>query len=313
MTLFVISYLCFAVFVIVVSARIYKQVSLPVHFRWELYPVQHEPKEKAAYGGSYMEEVNWWEKNRHKSLANEIRYMAPEILLLRGLREENRRLWSVSFPFHFGLYLLFGTLFLLIVEAILMVFGCKIYPGTGTFSSFLYYLTILTGFLGLVLGLVGVTGLIRKRLTNAELRNYSSPLDYFNLFFFQLFFVVGLLTWLFLDHSFGSARYYLYSLITFGGRPEGSAVDTGVLGTLTVLLGSLLFAYIPLTHMSHMFMKYFMYHNVRWEDTPNLKGSHLEAAILENLGFKPTWISPHIGADGKKTWSEIANPKSKED
>ena len=313
MTLFVISYLCVAVFVIVASARIYKQVSLPVHFRWELYPVQHEPKEKAAYGGSFMEEVNWWEKNRHKSLGNEITYMAPEILLLRGLREENRTLWNVSFPFHLGLYLLFGTLFLLIIEAIFMVFGYKIDPGTGAFFSLLYYLTILTGSSGLILGLVGVTGLIRRRLTDAELRNYSSPLDYFNLFFFLLFFVVGLLTWLFLDRSFGSARYYLYSLITFGGRPEGSAVNTGVLGTLTVLLGSLLFAYIPLTHMSHMFMKYFMYHNVRWEDTPNLKGSHVEAAILENLGFKPTWLSPHVDADGKKTWSEIASPKTKED
>jgi nitrate reductase gamma subunit len=313
MTLLVISYLCFAVFVAAVAARIYKQLSFPVHFRWELYPVQHEPREKASYGGSFMEEVNWWEKDRHKSMSNEMRYMVPEILLLRGLREENRTLWTVSFPFHLGLYLLFSTLFLLIVGAIFMVFGYTIGPGAGAFSSLLYYLTILTGFPGLVLGLVGVTGLILRRMNDAELRNYSSPVDYFNLFFFFLFFVVGLLTWLFLDHSFGAARLYLYSLITFGGRPEGLAVDTGVLGTLTVLLGSMLLAYIPLTHMSHMFMKYFMYHNVRWEDTPNLKGSQLEAAILENLGFKPTWLSPHIGADGKKTWSEIASSKSKED
>jgi len=62
-----------------------------------------------------------------------------------------------------------------------------------------------------------------------------------------------------------------------------------------------------------MFMKYFMYHWVRWEDTPNLKGGRIEAAILKNLGFRPTWAAPHIGADGKKTWAEIASPGREED
>jgi hypothetical protein len=61
-----------------------------------------------------------------------------------------------------------------------------------------------------------------------------------------------------------------------------------------------------------MFMKYFMYHSIRWEDTPNMKGSRVEAEILHNLGFKPTWVAPHIGADGKKTWADLAAPKEKE-
>jgi nitrate reductase gamma subunit len=70
-------------------------------------------------------------------------------------------------------------------------------------------------------------------------------------------------------------------------------------------------AYIPLTHLSHMFMKYFIYHKVRWEDAPNLKGGAMEAAILKNLGFKPTWAAPHIGADGQKTWADLAAPQPK--
>ena len=83
-------------------------------------------------------------------------------------------------------------------------------------------------------------------------------------------------------------------------------------GGLTIVLAALLMAYIPLTHMSHMFMKYFMYHSVRWDDEPNLKGGKIEAAILKNLGFKPTWAAPHVGADGKKTWAEIATSMKKE-
>jgi nitrate reductase gamma subunit len=313
MSLQIFSYLCFLIFLAAVVSKIRKQLKMPVHFRWELYPVHHEPGEKAAYGGSYMEEVNWWEKKRRKSLVNEIRYMVPEILFLRGLREENRTLWNVSFPFHFGLYLLFGTLFLLVVGALVLVFGGKVEPGAGGFPSLLYYLTILTGFFGLILGTWGAIGLIRRRLTDPDLKNYSSPLDFLNLFLFLLFLAVSLLAWLLFDPSFSGARAYFYSLVTFGGRPEASGEGIGYLGGASALLGSLLLAYIPLTHMAHMFMKYFMYHSIRWEDAPNIKGSRVEAEVLKNLGFKPTWVAPHIGADGSKTWADLAAPKAKED
>ena len=105
------------------------------------------------------------------------------------------------------------------------------------------------------------------------------------------------------DHH---ARAYLYGLLTFGGRPGSLAPDPSLLGASAAVLASLIAAYISLTHMSHMFMKYFMYHAVRWEDTPNLRGSGIEAEVLKNLGFKPTWAASHIGADGKKTWAEVA-------
>ena len=62
-----------------------------------------------------------------------------------------------------------------------------------------------------------------------------------------------------------------------------------------------------------MFMKYFMYHSVRWEDSPNLRGSSLEAKILKNLGFKPTWAASHVGAGKGKTWAEIAQSALKEE
>ena len=292
--------------------RIYRQMKLPLHVRWELYPVQHEAGKRAEYGGSYMEEVNWWEGEKKSSLYNEIRYMVPEILFLRGLKKDNPRLWNISFPFHFGFYLLIGTLALLILGAFSMVLGFPIAPGRGILSSLVYYLTILLGFLGLTLGTVGTAALFRHRLRDPELRNYSSFSDYWNLAFILAFFLVGLLTWLFHDHAFDGARAYVYSLLPFGGIPAGMGGNRTFLGAMSIILGSLLIAYIPLTHMSHMFMKYFMYHSVRWEDTPNLKGSRIEASVLGNLGLKPTWAAPHIGADGKKTWGEIAASRPKE-
>ncbi len=302
MGLYFLNYMCLAIFIIAVVIRVGKQLALPLHLRWELYPVKHEAGKKAEYGGSYMEESNWWEKKRRSSIFNEAKFMVPEILLLRGVWVENRKLWRLSFPFHFGLYLLIGTFFLILIGAVGMLFRARIAPGEGI-GSLLYYLTILVGFVGLTLGTIGVAGLLYRRLSDPEMKKYSSPADYFNLVFILLFFGVALLTWLFVDQAFDGARAYLYSLLTFGGQTEGSR---SFLGWLTIVLASLLLAYIPLTHMSHMFMKYFMYHSVRWEDEPNLKGSQVETAVLKNLGFKPTWAAPHIGADGTKTWVDLA-------
>ncbi len=292
--------------------RIYRQLKMPLHVRWELYPVKHEAGKKAEYGGSYMEELNWWEKEKKSSLFNEMRYMVPEILFLRGLRKENPRLWNLSFPFHFGLYLMLGTLALLVLGAFSMVLGFPIAPGQGYLSSLIYYLTILCGFLGLTLGTGGTAALFRRRLRDPELRNYSAFSDYLNLALIFVFFHISLLAWLFHDHAFDGARAYVYSLLTFGGIPGRMAGDRTLLGAMSIVLSSLLIAYIPLTHMSHMFMKYFLYHAVKWEDTPNMTGSRIEAAVLGNLGFKPTWAAPHIGADGKKTWGEIATSGNKD-
>ena len=85
-----------------------------------------------------------------------------------------------------------------------------------------------------------------------------------------------------------------------------------VCGGVAIVLASLLVAYIPLTHMSHMFMKYFLYHNVKWDDAPNRRGGSIEAAILKNLALKPTWKAKHVEADGRKSWLDIASSAPKE-
>lgn len=309
MSLYLLTYLCVAVFVVAAGLKVYKQFTLPVHLRWELYPVKHEHGKKADYGGSYLEESNWWEKERKSSLYNEAKFMIPEILFVRGLYEENKSLWNVSFPFHFGLYMLLGTFGLLVLGAVSMVFGAVISPAAGWYGQSIYYLTILLGFIGLTLGTLGCVGLLVKRISDPDLKAFSSFSEYFNLIFFLVFFAAALGAWLFVDHSFVGARIYVYGLITFGGVPAGIKHVGSTLGAFTVIMASLVTAYVPLTHMSHMFMKYFMYHHVRWQDEPSMVGSKLEAKVMENLSLKPNWSAPHIGADGNKTWVEISITK----
>ncbi len=64
---YLVVYLCLIVFTLAVIARFFKWSRMPMHVRWELYPVAHEGK-KAHYGGSYLEESKWWQKKREVSL-----------------------------------------------------------------------------------------------------------------------------------------------------------------------------------------------------------------------------------------------------
>ena len=312
MGFYILSYICLTLFVLATAHLVYRQLTLPVHVRWEIYPVQHESAAKAAYGGSYLEELNWWEKKYERSLFNELLYMIPEILFIRGLWKENRQLWWVSFPFHFGLYLMIGTFVLMVIHGGFALGGTKAFAAGSGLRSLLDLLIIVMGWGGLIIGNIGSLGLIHRRLTDRELRDYSTPADFFNILFIFLFFLSALLSGLSGDPTWEGAKSYVLGLVTAGNSPAGYMPGQSLTGGTAIVTASLLVAYIPLTHMSHMYMKYFLYHKVKWDDAPNRKGGSIETAVLENLGLKPTWAAKHVEADGQKSWSDIASPGPKE-
>jgi nitrate reductase gamma subunit len=313
MGFYILSYLCIAVFVIAAGYRIYRQMTMPVHVRWEIYPVQHETAARVVYGGSYMEEVDWWKKKQEKSLLHEALYMVPEILFIRGLWKENRGLWWVSFPFHFGLYLTIATFVLLLKHAGLTLWGSTAFASGSALRILLDGLIVLLGWGGLILGIVGSLGLLYRRLTDPELRNYSSPVDYFNLLFTLIFFFSALVSCLSGDPFLEGAKAYMFGLLTGGHSLTPYMPGQSLPGGVAIVTASLLVAYIPLTHMSHMFMKYFLYHDVKWDDAPNLQGGRIEAAVRKNLNLRPTWGAKHVGADGRKSWLDIASSTPKEE
>ncbi len=297
-----LAYASFITFVVAVAARFRKLSSMPVHLRWELYPVPHEGR-RARHGGSYYEEVDWWDKPREFSLLTELGYMAPEMLFLKALWENNRPLWYRSFPFHFGLYCLIGWIGLLAFGALVQISGVNVVSGPGlAVGAAIYYLTILAGGLGLLLASIGAAALLHRRLTDEELAGYTSASHIFNLALFLAALLVGSVTFVFVDQDFSIAGAYVRNLLTFNiSAPlESRAV------AIEFVLFSLLMAYVPLTHMSHFFTKYFFYHKIRWDDEPNLVGSRMEKQIAEQLGYPVTWAAPHINADGKKNWADIA-------
>jgi nitrate reductase gamma subunit len=291
-----VAYAALLAFVLAVVVRFLRISRLPLHLRWELYPVAHE-KGRAQYGGSYFEEMDWWTKPRQSSLLGELGVMVPEILLLAGVRHHNRSQWYRSFPFHFGLYLIILTTVLLLAEGLALAAGATVGPTLALVTS-------IAGYAGLGLGLAGSLALLGRRLLNEDYREYTNPVEYANLLFFVVTFALALVAHATGDPGFARTRGFFGGLVTFGAYAPAAGL-TPLLAVTAVLMG-LLLAYVPLTHMSHFFTKWFMYHGVRWSDEPLRVGGKIERQVMESLKLRPTWSAPHIQGDGKKTWVDIA-------
>jgi nitrate reductase gamma subunit len=306
---YVIAYIGIVFFLIAVAARFVFWSRMPMHLRWELYPVAHEGGGRAAYGGSYLEESDWWQKKRQVSLLGELKVMVPEILFLVALREHNPKLWTRSFPFHFGLYLVAAATILMMVGGVV----AAVMPASiaGPAAWVLSILVPLFGAAGLVLGLIGAIGLYRRRVSR-DMRDYTAPADFFNLIIFVVAFGVALLTFLLVDRDFSLVSGFVANLVTFDLVPLVGGGAATILPLLSVVLLSFLVAYIPTTHMSHFVGKYFAYHSIRWKDDPNLRGGDQEATIHELLNQPISWSAPHIRGDGKKTWLEAATEEPEE-
>jgi nitrate reductase gamma subunit len=284
-------YLSVVVMALGIMLKAIKIARMPIHLRWDLYPIPHE-KGKGEYGGSYYEEINWWTKPANFSLFSELKEMAREIFLIQTLFHHNRPLWYFSFPFHLGLYLLIGFVFLLIIGAVWTLAGAAI-------PSLLATATIYLGAAGSAIGLLGALGLFLSRLIKSELRIFTSKADYFNLLLLAAIFAGLFFGWLAADRTFDILRGYLAALISFQPTPPVTSLLRA-----TIFLTAFFFLYLPFTHMTHFVGKYFTYHKVRWEDHPNIKGGKIEAAVTKALGYKLNWAAPHIRPG--TTWAQAA-------
>lgn len=297
--IYLLSYLSILLFIVFVVLKIKKYASTPVHIRWELYPVAHEGK-KSKYGGSYFEEVDWWKKERKKDHVSEILAMLEEIIFLKGVYVHNRKLWFFSFPFHLGLYLITATFFILVISAILDIANVAGISDTASGIGFVIHnLILICGYAGLALTFVGCIGLLIQRMTDQKFKFYNTPMDIINLGFILLLVVTVSVTLLNSNLSFIGSKTFVKNLMTvnFADIPDAWFIGH-------IILVSLFLIYFPMTRMMHLFAKYFTYHDVRWNDEPNVRGSKLEAKIKEALNFGVSWSAPHMKTG--KTWAEVA-------
>jgi nitrate reductase gamma subunit len=304
----VVAYIGLGVFLVACAVRVAMWIRMPMHVRWELYPVAHEPG-RAHYGGSYLEMAEWWKRPRETSLVGEARAMGAEILFLVALKEHNPKMWWRSFPFHFGLYLVIGSIALMVLTGILSALAPSAI--TGSLASAAHWVILVPAIGGVGLSWLGAVGLLHARLTHPDLRDFTAPADVFNLVFFIITFGLVLAHFGIVDRNLTQTVAFVQGLVTFSPVTFSGTPFQVAFSTATVTMMAALLAYIPLTHMSHFIGKYFSYHAIRWNDAPNLRGSHEEKPIQELLSQPVTWAAPHIEGNGKKTWLDLATEEVK--
>lgn len=280
----------------IIAYKVCSYLKKPVHVRWELYPVAHEAK-RASYGGSYLEDVDWWKNKQQPSFIAGMKGLLIELLFLHLTMETNTKLWYRTYPFHAGLYCLIGAFFFTIIAALAQLAGIE----PGIILTCLGNIVQVLAVLGFLAVIGGGTGLLHRRLTQPDLRRYSTPEHFFNLGAFILFGALGFICWVLNPSFFDLARDFTASLISFSFSPIESASFV-----VFSLVASVLAAYVPATHMGHFFMKYFLYHDIRWSDQPTQDNPATQKKIGTVLGYPVSWKAPHIGGDGKKSWAEVA-------
>src|SRR4030042_3325374 len=288
------------IFLIVLTYRTLAIIRLPSHLRWELAPIPHE-KGKGRYGGSYLEDYEWWNKPQHRSLIAPMIYMAKEILLLRGVWKHYTALWPFTFSLHMGIYLIAGMLFLQVVNAVLLIAQSPLY--VLGFSLGIASVFALGGYL---LGSLGTIGLLLKRSLDPNLRPFNTISTYVNLLLLGAVFISGGYAWLHAGDFISNMSLFMKSLITF---------DTGLTVTfplsLHIVTALLFILYLPLTDMIHFIAKFFTYHSIRWDDKP--QDEKMEQELNALLTQPVSWSAPHVKAYGKKSWVDIATAEMRDE
>jgi len=288
------------VFLVLMARRILAIARLPVHLRWELAPIPHE-KGKNKYGGSYLEEYEWWHKKRRKSCLPPIVYMAGEIFLLKGIWKNNPGLWPFSFALHIGIYLVIISIVIHVINALFII--------TSTSAAVLDVfknVAAIAAIIGYILGVLGAIGLILKRSIDINFRTFSSFSTYFRLVFLAAIFVSGIIAWFSSSNFTNDVSLFTRDLFI---------LDSGITATAPlashIVIVSLFLVYLPLTDMIHFITKYFTYHAVRWNDEP--KDEKMTAELNKLLDQPVSWSAVHVKANGRKNWIKLTAEKTEDD
>lgn len=245
--------------------RIARIASMPVHLRWELYPIP--PRASGKF-----------------------RLMAGEVVLLRRVWEHHRRLWVWSWLLHWGLYLITATAALSVLTVLLQRFAGSPVP-LGLIAAL--------SWISVACGVIGAAGLIALRSVVPTLRILNSRAPFANLGAILLMFGTGVIMLAVEKRAACDMVSMAGALLMFWPAPSLSWAET-----LHVCCVGLFLAYFPFTHMPHMYLKYFTFHSIQWDDAP--LGPTLEKRLNSALDLPVGWAAPHIRHDGRYKWRAVA-------
>jgi nitrate reductase gamma subunit len=295
------TYFAYIFIIAMYSVKAVKYLKLPIHLRWELYPVIHE--DGFQYGGSKYESLNWWEEGRKKRSIRGFFYLLKEYLHLGEYFHRHRSYWVALYPWHIGFILIIAFHILCFFGAVIIVCGDTVSTDSSSIIGIIfYYATLITGVVSFASGAFGSIGLLLKRSSDDNLKLYATPLNYFSYLFTLVVFVSGFYAWAFADPTLAEYREFWVGLITL------NYVRVMPATAIHIIVFDLFLIYLPFTRSFHYVTRFFAYFLIRWEDTPNVRGSELEKKIQGMFKQKITWSAPHIKQG--QTWEEAAKDRS---
>jgi len=291
------TYFGYIFIILMYSIKLIKYLRLPLHLRSEVYPVI--PGDQTSKGKSYYEDPDWWTRSRRQNVIGRLWFLFSDYFLLREYFRRDKSYWFFLYPWHIGFITIITFHIFCFFGALASLLGIHVsYGSPSVFGNVIYGLTLATGVLSFISGLFGSIGILIRRLTDSDLRNYATPQNYFTYLLLLAVFLSGLYSWYF-DPMFSVYRSFWKGLITF--KP----IDVEPATAFHIVLFGLLLIYLPFTRSLHYITRLFGFLLIRWDDKPNLRGSMLEKKVEEMLNLKTNWNGPHIKPD--LTWKELAS------
>lgn len=295
MVLAILTYFAYFFIIYMYTAKSLKWVRMPIHLRWELYPVIHEPNYR--YGGSHMEKLGGHSTSRRGGMLRSSLYLLKEYLSLGEYYKRQRGYWSVIYPWHIGFILIITFHILAFFGAVILLSGVPVAAGSPAFGGRIFYFVMLIcGVVSFVAGLVGSIGVLIKRIADIDLRDYASPQQYFTYVFCLAVFGSGLYSWWFVDPAFSEYREFWVGLVTL------QPVTVAPASVLHIVLFDLFLIYLPFTRSMHYVTRVFAFFFIRWDDRPNVRGGEIEQQLAARFGQRVSWSAPHIKKGG--TWAD---------
>jgi nitrate reductase gamma subunit len=296
------TYLGYVVIIVMYTAKIVKYLKLPIHLRSEVYPVI--PGDRTAREKTYYETLDWWTKPRHHGSLRRLWFLFSDYFLLSEYFRRDRTYWCVLYPWHVGFILIISFHILSFFGAVFELVGVPVRAGAASVLGVgMYYVSLAAGALSFTAGLFGSIGVLIRRLTTRDLRDYATPQSYFTYLFLLAVFLSGVMAWVTVDPTFSDYREFWKGLIRF--KP----IDMEPATVVHILLFAFLLMYLPFTRSLHYITRLFGFLLIRWDDEPNLRGSPIERKVEEALNQKLNWGAPHIKPGS--AWKDLAGDEAR--
>jgi len=151
---------------------------------------------------------------------------------------------------------------------------------------------------------IGSVGILAKRILDKELRAYYPPIHYVKWVFVLITLASGFYAvFVYFDGNISSVLAYVNKQLAFELETK---IHAPAVTSIHLLLSFPWLLYLPFSHIIRAFLRY--YHELRWDDKPNLVGSDVARNAKRLLDQPVSWSAPHIPRG--RTWAEIASDKN---